>query len=273
MTAQVAVIAGALGVGGVGAFASGQRELVRRWVAWTVIAAVVAGALSLGVAGAAALAAALGVVASWEASRLLRLTAADRIVLTLLAIALPVLAAFSPAQLPRMLFVVPVVAAAAPLLAGDTADGTRRASTTLFVALWLAPLAGVVLLGHSALAVIVAVSIADVAAWCGGRSLGRRGLLSGRLSPLSPNKTYAGLLAGAIGGAATLLLFDAATPALLVAVCLGGPLGDLLESMVKRSAGVKDAGRWLPGFGGLLDRIDSLLVALAVAVALTWNLA
>ena len=85
------------------------------------------------------------------------------------------------------------------------------------------------------------------------------------LSPLSPNKTIGGLVGAIIGAFIVLTLLGTISIGLLIAVSIGGLFGDLLESMLKRQAQVKDAGDWLPGFGGLLDRIDSLLVVLPLA--------
>ncbi|MDH6440064.1 CDP-diglyceride synthetase [Streptomyces sp. SAI-144] len=110
----------------------------------------------------------------------------------------------------------------------------------------------------------VAVSVADIAAYFAGRRLG-----GPRLSPLSPAKRWSGALAGAAAGVCVLAVLSALTLPMAIAVAVGGPAGDLLESMIKRGAQVKDAGHWLPGSGGLLDRIDSLLVALAVLLVLS----
>lgn len=115
-----------------------------------------------------------------------------------------------------------------------------------------------------------AVALSDVAAFVVGSLVG-----GPKLAPrLSPNKTVAGAcgnLLGAYAGVAVMgfalpaawpLWLVIALPPLLAAAAL---FGDLVESLVKRSFAVKDAGTLLPGFGGLLDRIDSLIVALPVA--------
>lgn len=121
--------------------------------------------------------------------------------------------------------------------------------------------------------------INDSGAYIVGSLIGRH-----KLSPsISPNKTWEGFIGGClltIVGAIFLRLYCAgffygmADYRLWVWICLGvstcifGTLGDLLESKIKRFYGVKDSGHWIPGHGGILDRIDSFLIAYPVAAIL-----
>ena len=104
----------------------------------------------------------------------------------------------------------------------------------------------------------------DTAAFFVGRALGRH-----RLAPrISPGKTWEGAIAGVFGAIIVGLLFTMLIPISYVqAILLGllvsvfGQLGDLVESLLKRNMGVKDSSKLLPGHGGFLDRIDSVVFA------------
>jgi phosphatidate cytidylyltransferase len=110
--------------------------------------------------------------------------------------------------------------------------------------------------------------IGDAAAYYGGSTLGRH-----LLAPhLSPKKTVEGAFAGLIGSiiagvALGVWVANERSGVLLIAsiaAACAGQVGDLVESALKRSAGVKDSSDLLPGHGGLLDRLDGLLFAAPV---------
>jgi len=110
----------------------------------------------------------------------------------------------------------------------------------------------------------------DIGAYFAGRRFGRRKLASS----ISPNKTveglYGGMAAATLFGGAWVLAVGLnkgmlAFPPLFA---IAAQMGDLFESWMKRRAGIKDSGNWLPGHGGVLDRLDGLVpVAVLTAVA------
>ena len=116
--------------------------------------------------------------------------------------------------------------------------------------------------------VLIGTFVGDTGAYLGGRLFGRRPLAPS----ISPNKTVEGLVCGMLGRCVAVFLAGlyqtwlTQGDALLlgIAVAVLGPLGDLFESVVKRDAGVKDAGTLFGAHGGALDRLDAALFTVVV---------
>lgn len=117
---------------------------------------------------------------------------------------------------------------------------------------------------------LISISLSDIAAYEFGRRYGKRKLSEN----ISPNKTVEGFLAGVfVGGLSMFIVLNNFfeldfAPTLLIALIfiLFGVLGDLFESRIKRSLDVKDSSDFLPGHGGVLDRVDSQILSFPVLV-------
>lgn len=154
---------------------------------------------------------------------------------------------------------------------GSTLDITAdRAGRLALGAAWLGLLVFLPLLrrepgGLAWIFLVLAISwLGDTGAYFAGRAFGKHKLYE----RISPKKTWEGVLGGVVAATAgtfvvravgLLPLSNVEVLALGPVLCVAGVVGDLAESMMKRSFDVKDSGWILPGHGGLLDRIDSLL--------------
>ena len=114
---------------------------------------------------------------------------------------------------------------------------------------------------------MVIIWVGDTAGYFVGRSIGKHALAP----HLSPKKTWEGTVASFLGSLIVAVVFARFMTVLLVHLLamaavgnVAGQVGDLLESAYKRSAGIKDSGSILPGHGGVLDRIDALILAIPV---------
>ena len=252
-----------------------QRVLFQRWAVWAVIAPL----FSLAVLGGRLPMLALTALIVWqglrEYARLVGLSPLYQVVLFSLGLLALPLTLVAPETLFSALPIFLIVGTLQPLLTQDVKAGIRTFALAAFGFAYLPLLLGHLLLIHAwlpggpgiLLMVALATALSDVGAFTVGKLIGKH-----RLSPVvSPNKTWEGVIGNVLGaGLGTWLLAFALPPAmplglilaLPVIIAVGAVWGDLLESLIKRELGVKDAGAWLPGFGGLLDRADSLVVTI-----------
>ena len=260
-----------------------------RWRTWLLIAPLFTLVVLSGPLLLAVLAGALAIQGAREYAALTRLSGIDRVVLLVCCVLVPAGALWLPSQLVvPALVLLPLAVSLSPLLNQDAEHGLARLSRLAFGVGYLPVSLGLLVVVDRApnggpgllLVLALAVALSDVGAFTLGRWVGRRALAP----RLSASKTWAGLLGNVVGALVGLLLLEPLLPAAVRAPVLGVPVlgapalallvglgaawGDLLESMLKRSAAVKDSGDWLPGFGGLLDRLDSLLVVLPLAYLL-----
>jgi phosphatidate cytidylyltransferase len=228
--------------------------------------------------GLAVLLSALGALAGWELHRMTR--RGRRLLAEFAGITAIVLMPLSVALLglSGLLAVVSALTVAA-FSWHVYATGMRLADTAvvvlgaLVIGFSLAHLVAVRALDNGVvltLTVLVSVWAGDVLAYFVGSLIG-----SHKLAPrISPNKSWEGFAAGMVGTLAVWFALPLVAETglshrwlgvIAVGIALAGLVGDLFESRIKREAGVKDSGSLMPGHGGMLDRIDSLLLVSIVA--------
>jgi len=260
-----------------------RLELRRRLVSWAVMAPLLIGPVLLGAAWTIGAVAMLSLLCYREFARATGLFR-ERLVSALVVLGIVVLTfatvdhwyGFFMALIPLMVVLIAGIA----VVADEPRGYIQRTALGVFAFVFFG--ACIAHLGYFAndpgyrpmvLLLLVAVELNDVFAYCSGRLFGRR-----KLMPVtSPNKTWG----GAIGAMLLTTLLVVGLGALVfegqpvgrtgnliglgLLIGVGGQLGDLMLSAIKRDLGIKDFAATIPGHGGLLDRFDSLLLVAPAA--------
>lgn len=281
--------------GGLGAILVAERHRLRalsrsvlfvRWRTWVITTPIFGAAVMWSRWGALLFVSLLALQGMREYASLVGLSAAQRRALLVAGVASLPVALASLKVWRAMPPILLIGATIPPLVVQDVRDGVRNLAYAFLGFAYIPWLLGYFLLvrEHVAggpgilLALGTAVAASDVFAFTAGKMAGRHALAR----RISPNKTWEGFAGNLLGAYAGFALMGFALPAsmgaairwtLPLVVAVGCLWGDLVESLLKRQFGAKDTGSWLPGFGGLLDRIDSLLVVLPLAytVLVVWG--
>ncbi len=270
--------------------------LFLRWRTWLVAAPIYLAAITWSRWTALGFVVALSVQGAREYSDVVTLARPYRAALIAASATAPAVLLARPELWPALPPFVLLAATLVPLARQDVREGPRHLGVAMLGFVLVPWTLGFVLLIRQQipggvrilLAIGLAVALSDVLAFLAGSAAGRRAprsdsdapvpVLSRKLAPvLSPAKTRAGVLGNLCGAFLGWWLMRPILPGWLpeiarwcmpVAIAAAAVWGDLVESLIKRYGGVKDAGHCLPGFGGLLDRIDSLLLVLPVSYLL-----
>lgn len=266
-----------------------RKQLFLRWFSWLLISIVGMASIFCGSIFLSALVIVVSLICSLEYAKIAGLEPLQRVVLLLSAVMVPASVLMNADNLSTASTLSIVAMAAVSLLRSSNFTSIALAGMGI---IYIPVLASYAILLHGLpdngagflLAVLTASAFANIFAFIFGKFF-----KGPKLAPeISPNKTWSGVwgsvlgayfgftaihLAKMIGTGAPFSViahsgsepFLSGLTALLlvpVVVAIMGIFGDLFESSLKRNFGVKDAGRWLPGFGGALDRVDGLLFVL-----------
>lgn len=254
-------------------------ETWKRYIGWLIIAPVFLTGIFFGGIVSLIIVGIIMLKALIEFANLENLSLRYKAVLIVNGLISLTVAAFAPQRMDILPFAYIALPLGVSIFSNKPFFMFRKVGVVLFGCLWICYTLSYMVLyrtivNGTGLLILIgfAVAFADIGAYSFGKLLknvgfGIKNIIAIRISP---NKTWAGTMGTLLGAAVATILFskiagglnlmEIITISVTIAICAMS--GDLTESLVKRSCGVKDSGTLIPGHGGILDRIDSLLFSL-----------